>query len=616
MDKRFEDILKEGLERSLRDKGINDFNTATNIQRGKALTDFYAKEIGQYLYKIYEEDIDDSLCDGKGDLGVDFVYKKDNEWLIFQSKYKGRNSCVTLDEISGFFNIHSRITDQDYFEKHANRFLKDLLIDFKSNDTIQFIFITNDNISRSIEDEFNRLKREHEAKNENIFFELKGLTDLKRDYKSVVSESESISGEVIINVEQLKDTFSEQKRSAYFDLSSVIDKEGKYKSILCTISGNSLRSLWQQHQSKLFNYNIRGFLGENQINKKMKETLAMEPDKFYFYNNGISAICTDLTPELNGHELKAFRCKNFSIINGAQTTTTIGRYKNERHLSEVRILLKITKAEDYKKEKGLNKKIITYNNSQTIIKASDFRSNDDIQIFLENKLPDYSFKGVIPYKKVRYLRKRLKTEKRKENLDVSMESLARALYVFDNEPILIFKGTKYLFDTDSENNGKYWFVFGDAGSEVEMYDTKRLEKTIGIFFLWYKVENKIKSLSKSLKEENKENIKYQALLAKWHILWAYGYVLNTYHKTELETIFRKLATGKIFEATSEVFIERWFSKIHNTVAKCIEKNYKATRKKDGEEMQSFNFKNWLRNNSAFEELVTEFKYMDKSDFPL
>ena len=415
----------------------------------------------------------------------------------------------------------------------------------------------------------------------------------------------------------LEDTFTNQKRNAYFDLSSVIDKENKYKSILCTIKGTTLRALWQQHKSRLFNYNIRGFLGENAINKKMKETLEKEPDKFYFYNNGISAICTDLIPELNGGgDISAFKCKNFSIINGAQTTTTIGRYKNEINLKDVRILLKITKAEDYKKEKGLNKKIITYNNSQTIIKASDFRSNDDIQIFLENKLSEYSFKGIIPYKKVRYLRKRIKTEKRKEYLDISMESLARALYVFDNEPILIFKGTKYLFDIDSGNNGKYWYVFGDAGEEVQMFNNKRLEKTIGVFFLWYKVETKIKDLSKALKAANNENIKYQALLAKWHILWAYGYILNSYHKDELDVIFKKIASGKIFDSPNEIFIDKWFVKIHNTVAKCIEKNYNANKKKNDTDLQSFNFKNWLRNNSAFEELITEFKYMDKSDFPL
>jgi hypothetical protein len=347
----------------------------------------------------------------------------------------------------------------------------------------------------------------------------------------------------------------------------------------------------------------------------MKETLEKEPDKFYFYNNGISCICTDIQPEFNGGTIKAFKCINFSIINGAQTVSTIGRYKNEKNLSKVRVLLKITKAEDYKKEKGLNKKIITYNNSQTVIKASDFRSNDEIQIFLENKLCDYVYKGITPFKKIRYLRKRLKVIKKPDTIDVTIETLARALYVFDYDPITIFQGTKYLFDPDTDNSGKYWLIFGENKKELEMYNDKRLQKTIGIFFIWYKVDELVKKTGKELKVNQNQSIKYQALLAKWHFLWAYGYIINSFYPDEKENIFRRLSNGKEFDHGSNNFIERWFVKIHNTISKCIEKNYQATKKKDKNEIQSFNFKNWLRNNNEFEELKTEFKYMDKTDFP-
>src|SRR6185437_11571993 len=130
MEQRFEDILKDGLEKCLIEKGIKDFSSATQIQRGKALTDFYLREIGSYLYQIYEDDITDGSCDSKGDLGIDFIIKKDEGWLIFQSKYKGTGNTITSDEISGFFNVHSRIMDQEYFDKHANKTLKELLFDF------------------------------------------------------------------------------------------------------------------------------------------------------------------------------------------------------------------------------------------------------------------------------------------------------------------------------------------------------------------------------------------------------------------------------------------------------------------------------------------------------
>ncbi len=173
-----------------------------------------------------------------------------------------------------------------------------------------------------------------------------------------------------------------------------------------------------------------------------------------------------------------------------------------------------------------------------------------------------------------------------------------------------------MFDTDTDSGGKYWTVFGENGIELGYFDVKRTDKIIAVFFLWTKVEKKIKFQSKQLKSANNETIKYQALLAKWHILWAYGFILNTFYSNELEAIFKKLSNGKLFENQPDNFIEKWFPKIHNTIAKCIERNYQASRKKNDLDVQSFNFKNWLRNNAAFEELVTEFKYMDKSDFPL
>jgi hypothetical protein len=242
MEQKFEEILKDGIEKCLKEIGISSLNIANQQQRGKALTDFYLKEIGAYLYQIYDDDITDGSCDSKSDLGIDFVLKRENEWLIFQSKYKGGGNQITSDEISGFFNVHSKLLDEEYFGKHANKTLKELLLDLKPEDNIQYIFITNSKLTNRNEDDFKSLQKQFENKYENLSFELKGLSDLKRDYKSVASEVESIAEIVGINVDLLEDSFTHKFSSAYFDLSSVIDREEKYKSIVCTIKGTTLRA--------------------------------------------------------------------------------------------------------------------------------------------------------------------------------------------------------------------------------------------------------------------------------------------------------------------------------------------------------------------------------------
>jgi hypothetical protein len=92
MGTKFEDIVQEGINTYLLEKSIEQSSVNTK-QLGKALTEFYIQEIGQYLYNIY-----------------------DNDFYIFQSQYKVSKSSVSSDEISGFFNIHKRFMDRIFLK--------------------------------------------------------------------------------------------------------------------------------------------------------------------------------------------------------------------------------------------------------------------------------------------------------------------------------------------------------------------------------------------------------------------------------------------------------------------------------------------------------------------
>lgn len=622
-----ENFIKESINNFFEEKGIKYPNSR---DYGRALTVFYVKEIGQYVLNIYEDDVEGGLeCDGKGDLNVDFAhnYIEENSYLIIQSKYKGAKSNVSSDEISGFFNIHERISDKKFFEKHGNRAVKSILSDLKEDSTFKYIFLTNDRLSQRIIDEFEKFKCLKETQNENISFSYISISEIKQELEEVKAVEEPIPQSVEIPIEQINDTIINSKRHSYIDLSTVVDKDGHYKSILCTIKGTQLKSLYNKYGKGLFNYNIRGWLGENDINKKLKKTLEEEPEKFYLFNNGISAICTDYTPIFtpNGIDISCIKFTDFQIINGAQTTSTIGKFRDDEKLKDVRVLVKITKTENLKKErKGLNKKIITFSNSQTIIKASDFRSNDDIQAFLTSELSNYIYKGCNPYRQIVYLSKRSRVNnKRKDKHYINLDSLARILYVFYSDPILIFKGTRTLFDAD-ENTGKYWFVFGENGKEVNFYRQEKINEIVGIIFLWIKLEEILKRSIKEKRSSGKDKtIDYQTLLAKWHFLWAYSEVINKLYNSEKNTIWKKIIDGKNLD-TSDNFIEVWFRRIFKTIAEVIEDNYQKdktekelqSRTSNEEDIQGFNFKNWLRNQSAFETLKTRFKRIEKDDFPI
>jgi hypothetical protein len=408
MTDNFDSIIKERIKDYFEHKCINK---PTQNDYGRVFLYFYIRDVASYMNGIYEDDQDDGFdVDGKGDLGIDFLLmREDANLLVIQSKYKGHRSLLSADDIANFFQVPKRILNKPFINQHGNANIKHHLRNISSDAQIDFVFVTNDKLSQRNKDEFEQQKAIAEVENTNHTFYLKGYCELKKEYATLQTISDPIPDEVTIFIEKVNDTAINNKRCSYLDISDLIDNNKKYKSIICTVKGTHLKNLWNRYTGTLFNYNIRGYLGQNPVNKKMKVTIDEEPEKFYFYNNGISAICTELTPVFDeAGDVTSFKCKNFQIINGAQTTVTIAKYRNDINLQKVRVLLKLTKTEDIKAEKkGLNKKIITFNNSQTVIKDSDFRSNDDIQNFLQRKMEEHYYRGTQPIKRMKYVPKRL-----------------------------------------------------------------------------------------------------------------------------------------------------------------------------------------------------------------
>ena len=70
---------------------------------------------------------------------------------------------------------------------------------------------------------------------------------------------------------------------------------------------------------RLFARNIRGFLGDTEINSEIEATLKSKPQYFWYYNNGITIVC-DQAEEISGGGRQILRVRNPQIINGQQTS--------------------------------------------------------------------------------------------------------------------------------------------------------------------------------------------------------------------------------------------------------------------------------------------------------
>jgi hypothetical protein len=102
--------------------------------------------------------------------------------------------------------------------------------------------------------------------------------------------------------------------------------EEPYKTWYGQIDADQLAQLWLQNKENLFFKNIRTFVGLNDVNDGIKDTLLNAPETFLYLNNGVTVLCSKIqkTPKGSNNFLGSFHCERISIINGAQTVGTIG----------------------------------------------------------------------------------------------------------------------------------------------------------------------------------------------------------------------------------------------------------------------------------------------------
>ena len=147
----------------------------------------------------------------------------------------------------------------------------------------------------------------------------------------------------------------------------------------------------------LFQKNVRQSLGlSNRVNKGIKSTIYAENHKdFFFYHNGITAICNKLSFKDNVLELHGL-----SVVNGCQSLTTILNCSEKvKQLDETFILFRFY--EIPQRERG--DKISVNTNTQSAVKPRDLRSNDkrvlNIKKSFEQKYQDGYFitkRGEVP----------------------------------------------------------------------------------------------------------------------------------------------------------------------------------------------------------------------------
>ncbi len=348
---------------------IKELAKKAGISEGKLNNEFlFTLQMVDYFYynkNIGEQDIRENFVDGSADGGIDYIFNKDDVMYLVQGKTSEGLSYEDIRNI--FFKMNTTINNfekmkyDSYSEKLKSTYLN-AYDDLSENKNITLVLFTKTEFTENLKLKIDELKKEDFLCNYNV--EIYDAKDIEFKVMTISSDKEFI-----------------KKDSIKLSGAKNVLKYGE-NGIIVNIKASSLKRLYAKHYNDgLFSYNLREHISQKNVDDGIENTIKREKDNFWFYNNGITIGCEDF--DIDGYVLKLY---NFSIINGAQTTTKIGESKLIDNGYDFDIVCKVVKANDgLNDESGFIMKISEASNSQKPIKARDLKANAREQKILQNK---------------------------------------------------------------------------------------------------------------------------------------------------------------------------------------------------------------------------------------
>lgn len=377
-----------------------------------------------YLLNIYRLDIievQNIVCDGHGDKGIDGIYINDNEECIdvFQSKIVQKSTKTLGDtQIKEFIGSLNQLETVEginaLISSTGNTQLKNLLVEYKdyfvsSKYTIRGIFITN---------------AEKDSNAKSLLAATSKSVDLQVWDKFSIAQMYVPSEKAIQATSEL-----------CFDVFGVeyaeYNVDNRARVVIAPVSATDLVLMDGIHNQQLFDLNLRKSLGKTKVNKDIAKSIStpLEHKLFLLYHNGITIICS----KLDTSEKDKIKIQGYSVVNGCQSVSSLFENKN-KVTQDLRILTRII---EIAPGSELIPKITRNSNNQNGIKPRDFRSNTAIQVRLQQE---------INQKYPQYFYEIKRGDNSDERIIIENELAGRILLTFDlREPWLVQR-TKKIFD--------------------------------------------------------------------------------------------------------------------------------------------------------------------------
>ncbi len=316
-------------------------------------------------YRLDEIEAVESVCDKRGDKGVDGIFVNDDEKTItvFQAQIS-----QSADRTIGDASL---------------RALAGTLTQFKDAKSIEAL------ISSAGNGEVATLAKRLDLVNKIGTHQLRGefVANIEVD-KNGVGVLRVNPNITFVGAKTLVAHYISSKRDipigtpAQFDITGIrvgeyiVDSDTRAKIV--SVKATELVNLQGISDQSLFAYNVRGPLGKTKVNKDIVASIREQRKHklFPLFHNGITIIAKKLDESEERIDIS-----DYFVVNGCQSLTAL--YENKDKVTDnLRILVKFIKADP---SSDLAEDITDYSNNQNAVKPRDFMANNPIQIRLQNE---------------------------------------------------------------------------------------------------------------------------------------------------------------------------------------------------------------------------------------
>lgn len=557
-----------------------DLNLAEGKQTEEYLFTLEMVDLFYYKGNIGKIDIKTGFTDGTGDGGIDFIYTDDEVMYLIQGK---TSEDLTVDDISNIFykmkstveNFESGVYSQ--YSKKLKSVYKNVYDSLDDNKNIEFVLFTNTKFKEDVLKKINKLREKPEFSSFELIIHDKA--DIER--KEILSYSdrdlvEEDAVQIFLNKENKNDKLSYGENG-----------------IIVNVKATSIKSLYEKHSdSGLFSYNLREHVSQKNVDEGIELTIKNDKDNFWFYNNGITIGCEDFIE--SGNKIKLY---NFSIINGAQTTTKIGKSKLIDGKHDFPLVCKIVKSDlNNKKSREFIGKISEASNSQKPIKFRDLKSNDIQQKELEAKAGSNKYPLAIEIK--RGVKAKNYNKVREKWQRVSNEYIGQLILSCVFQKPGIARNSK---NTIFSSKKMYQQVFVRKHDFDTLYDLVRL----GNIYDEY--------LNRVVKETNDIDTIGIMKNGKLTILAIVCYLIKKQRKIVVDhtsdEVYKDNLTGLLFTDYPKDDLNKKIEEIFKYIIRKLESLYE--QKKEVEKITSFS--NYFKNEKFYEIFIRELDEIDDWD---